>query len=143
MPQRVDDQSIKNDDWLLRRILNNPAWYGKNDDGSYYVSSAAFIDNYTNEVSVDQEKLTTWEKALRHFPNDGLARLRAEIPRSCEHIVVSDPIDDPDPEKANPAHALICPPENMNSSQRKKQARTMAKAATEGWLVKPKSARKT
>lgn len=143
MPQRVDDLSINNDDWLLRRILDNPAWHGKNDDGTYYVSSAAFIDNHTNEVSVDQEKLTTREKALRQFPNDGLARLRAGIPRTHDHIIASDPIIDPDPEKANPAHALICPPEKMNRSQRKTKAKIMAKAATQEWLIKPKSIRET
>jgi hypothetical protein len=133
MPQRIDDPTIENDDWLWRRIRNRPEWYAQNPDGSYRLSSVAFLDTYTNEVSVDQAKLTMREKALRLDQDDGLAQIKAGLPRSLQHIVSADP--EPD----NPAHALICPPNTLTSGQRKSSARTMAKAAE--WLVLPKSLR--
>jgi hypothetical protein len=63
MPQRIDDQSIKDEDLLWRRIVNTPIWIKRNSDGTYRPSSAAFLDDYTGEVSVHLAKLTTQEDA--------------------------------------------------------------------------------
>lgn len=131
MPQRVDDCSITNDDWLWRRIRNRPEWFSR-DTGR--VSSVAFLDGIDGEVSVDQAKLTTLENALRLDPDDGLVQLQAIVPRSLSHSVVADPEDD------NPAHALICPPDKLSFNQRKISARKMAQIAE--WIEKPKSLRK-
>jgi hypothetical protein len=139
MAQRVDDPSIKDEDWLWRRIPNRPQWYAQNPDGSYRVSSVACLDDYTGEVSVDQAKPTTLEQSLRPDPDDGLVQVQASILRANRHIVVADPILDPDPVKYNPAHALICPQSDLSKGQRKTSARTMAKVAD--WLVMPKALR--
>lgn len=133
MSQRVDDCSIKDEDRLWRRIRNRPQWYAPNPDGTYRLSSVTFLDTYTNEVSVDLAKLTTQEFALRSDADDGLAQIKAGLPRSLQHVVTSDP--EPD----NPAHALICPPPTLSQGQRKSSARLMAQAAE--WLVMPQSLR--
>lgn len=124
MPQRLDDLSIQNDDWLWRRIVNKPEWIARNIDGSYRLSSVAFLDDYTGEVSVDQAKLTTEEKALQGRPDDGLAKLQAGFPRSLDHIIVADPTQD------NPAHVLICPPDDQSKGRRKANARKMAESVS-------------
>ena len=133
MPQRIDDPTIDNDDWLWRRVRNRPQWYAQNPDGTYRLSSVVFLDTYTNEVSVDLAKLTTQEFALRVDADDGLAQIKAKLPRSLQHVVTADP--EPD----NPAHALICPPLTLSQGQRKSSARLMAQAAE--WLVMPQSLR--
>lgn len=129
MTQRVDDPTISNDDLLWRRIVNQPDWVKRNPDGSWRVSSAAFIDRYTGEVSVHLARLTTQEKALANRPDEGLAEISAGLPRSVDLIVVYDPtIDDS-------SHSLICPTKGGTIS--KSRARTLAEAAR--WLIKPKN----
>ncbi|MGH9833349.1 MAG: hypothetical protein ACREBD_11340 [Blastocatellia bacterium] len=133
MPQRIDDQSIKDEDLLWRRIVNTPVWIKQNSDGTYRPSSAAFLDDYTGEVSVHLAKLTTQEQALAGCPDEGLVEFEATIPRFLGHAVVRDPTD------ADPSHTLICPPSNQTRKTRKQDARKMADAAR--WLVKPMAIR--
>ncbi|MGH9839319.1 MAG: hypothetical protein ACREEM_11105 [Blastocatellia bacterium] len=132
MIQRVDDTTtISNDDLLLRRIVNKPEWLSRNEDGSWRVSSAAFVDRYTGEVSIHLARLTTPENALAGRPDEGLVDLFAILPRSIGLIVVYDPKDD------DPSHSLICAPSGSGVS--KSKARKLADAAR--WLVKPKDIR--
>lgn len=133
MPQRVDDPLIKDEDLLWRRIVNVPQWITQNPDGGYRVTSAAFLDDYTGEVSVHQAKLTTQERALKGRADDGLVEIEAGFPRALGQIVASDPTGD------DPSHALICPPLDQSKGQRKANARKMAEAAR--WLLKPKDIR--
>lgn len=132
MTQRVDDKTtISNDDLLWRRIVNKPEWVSRTEDGKWRVSSAAFIDRYTGEVSVHLAKLTTQEKALAGRSNEGLVEIVAALPRSIELIIAYDPKDD------DQSHSLICPPSGGSIS--KSKARKLADAAN--WLVKPKDIR--
>lgn len=132
MTQRIDDKNtISNDDLLWRRIVNKPQWFSCTEDGNCRVSSAAFIDRYTGEVSVHLARLTKQEKALAGRPDDGLVALSAAIPRANELIVAYDPKDD------DPSHSLICSPSGSGIS--KSKARKLADAAN--WLVKPKDIR--
>lgn len=131
MTDRVDDPTISDDDLLWRRIVNQPAWVSHNPDGSWRISSAAFIDRHTGEVSVHLARLTTQEKALVNRPDDGLAEINAGLPRSIDLVVAYDPTDD------DPSHSLICPVKGGSIS--KSRARRLADAAQ--WLIKPKNIR--
>lgn len=130
MAERVDDPTISNDDLLWRRIVNQPEWISHNADGSWRVSSAAFLDRYTGEVSVHLARLTQQEQALAGRPDDGLVELVAGLPRALGLIVVYDPQDDL-------SHSLICP--RPGSAIGKGEARKLAAAAR--WLLKPKDIR--
>lgn len=141
MAQRVDDSSISNDDLLWRRIVNNPIWWKRDEqgnpvrdiNGSPCLSSAAFLDGYTGEVSVHLARLTTQEKALSARPDNGLVEISAAIPRSVNHIVTLDPTEEDE------SHSLICPSEALSKSGRKMAARKMSEAAR--WLLFPESLR--
>lgn len=124
MPQRPNDQSIPDHELLWRRIL--PRWLHKQPDGTFRPSSMAFLDDTpgnNGEVSVDLASLTTIESSLAAYPGQGLAELEASVPRSLQHTVASDPLEN------NPAHALICPPPDIPNNQRKRDARQMAEKA--------------
>jgi hypothetical protein len=131
MTERVDDPTINDDDLLWRRIVNKPEWVSHNSDGSWRVSSAAFIDRHTGEVSVHLARLTTQEKVLASRPDEGMVEIVAGLPRSLGLIVAYDPTDD------DQSHSLICSP--MGGSIKKSDARKLADAA--GWLVLPKKIR--
>ena len=104
MPLRVDDPTVTDDALLWRRIQNQPGWVKALPDGSIRPSSVAFLDNYTNEVSVHLAELTKPENALQGRPDDGLTEIMTSCPRSLGHAIVRDPTED------DPSHALICPP---------------------------------
>lgn len=132
MTVRIDDkEKICDNDSLWRRIVNMPQWVSRNEDGSCRLSSVAFIDRRTQEVSVHLARLTTLEKTLADRPDDGLVEIYARVPRSLGLIVASDPTDN------DPSHSLICAPSGGKTS--KSQARQMAAEAT--WLLKPKDYR--
>jgi hypothetical protein len=131
MTERVDDPTINDDDLLWRRIVNKPEWISQNSDGSWRVSSAAFIDRYTGEISVHLARLTTQEKVLASRPDDGMVEIVAGLPRSLNLIVVYDPTED------DQSHSLICPP--VGGNIKKNAARKLADDAR--WLVKPKDIR--
>ncbi len=131
MPQRVDASEISNDDALWRRIVNHPEWISADGLGGWRVSSAAFLDRRSGEVSVHWAKLTTQTQALAAYPDAGLVEILAGLPRSLDLIVAYDPqVDDP-------SHSLICAPGDCGVS--KSKARKLA--ATARWLVKPQNIR--
>ncbi len=132
MSVREDDSSIANEDILWRRIQNTPIWIKINDDKTFRLSSAAFLDDITGEVSIHLEKIIKEQaKALEGKPDDGLVEIEAGFPRSLNHKIVSDPTD------TDESHSLICPPNMANS--RRKAAKKMALHAR--WLVYPKLVR--
>lgn len=129
MPVREDDSSIADKDLLWRRIQNIPQWLKINNDGTFRLSSAAFLDDYIGEVSVHLEKIIkSQEKVLAGKPDDGLVEIEAGFPRSLGHKIV------PEPTKDDPSHTLICPPE-ISNNRRRTDAKKMAKQAR--WLVLP------
>ena len=83
MAQRIDDQSINDDDLLWRRIVNNPIWWRRDEKGNLIrdekgnpcLSSASFLDGYTGEVSVHLARLTSQEKALKGRLDVGLVEI--------------------------------------------------------------------
>lgn len=125
--------AIHDNDTLWRRIVNVPQWIKELPDGSYRVSSAAFKDGYTGQVSVHLAKLTSQEKALADHPEKGLVEILVSVPRLLGHSVVYDPTDD------DVSHCVICPPENQPEKTKNRDARKMAESAR--WLVYPLSIR--
>lgn len=118
--RRDDDEDILDTDLLWRALL--PEWIVPAAHEGVRVSSAAFLDRRTGEVSVDVAKRTTLEvaRSLKTFPE--LAELRAETPRTNRHLVATAP------EANNEAHALICPkPPHPRTT--KGNARAMADAS--------------
>jgi hypothetical protein len=130
MTQRTTIQQIDDNDILWRRIPDVPAWVAK-EGGVYRVSSAAFKDDDDGEICVHLAKLTTKEKILEKYPENGLVEIAANLPRTLGFTVVHDPLPEDD------SHALICPPSNQSKKTRLKMAKTMASAAI--WVIKPKS----
>src|SRR4051794_33448513 len=127
MTERADDPTIADDDLLLRRILPSPLWVVPQPDGTFRVSSAAFLDNLSGKVSVSLASITSADQVLAAYPTYSLVALRAGVPRTLGHALVRDPTAD------DPAHALICPPAGRAKAQRKADARRMAAAAV--WVV--------
>jgi hypothetical protein len=127
MTERLDDPSIGDGDLLWRRIIPSPLWVLPQPDGSYRVSSAAFIDNHTGEVSVALAALTTPERLLEAYPSFSLTEVPAGAARALGYRIVRDPTPD------DPAHALICPPPGRSKHQRKADARRLASLAR--WVV--------
>jgi hypothetical protein len=76
-------------------------------------------------MSVDVASLTTQDKTLAAYPDDGLAQFPARLPRSLSLKVFIDPTP------TNPAHAIICPKATDS------KARQMQKGATV--LLAPKA----
>ena len=160
MPQQEDYLSSQNEDTLLlsvegcienyaknraqdkdilwRRIPNDPNMVKEEPNGNLRLTSAAFRDGSTGEVSVHLAKLTTIEKALSNKADKGIVAIEAAYPRSLNHLVAYDPVkDDPNLED-DPSHTLICPPE-QSSNHRKRDARLMAEQSR--WLRYPESYR--
>lgn len=133
MPPRVDDDSIADEELLLRRICDIPQWIKPAEDGEIKPSSAAFLDNHTNEVSVNVASLTTQEEVMKNYPNMGLVSIEAGVPRSIEHIVA------PTPEVDDPSHRVICPPPETSKSRRKTLAKIMAENSK--WILHPRTYR--
>ena len=131
MSQRSDDHNLTDEALLLRRIWDKPdIWFTNNEEGEPKLSSVAFLDGRTNEVSVNVAAETTEEKVLEGYPDFGLVSVEAGVPRSADHIVAITPeVDDS-------SHRVICPPPNSTKGQRKTAARIMAGAAR--WLLYPK-----
>ncbi|MEA5448792.1 hypothetical protein VB780_09455 [Leptolyngbya sp. CCNP1308] len=129
MQPRVDDKSISDDERLWRRIVPSNVFTKVDKDGNLRPSSAAFLDGITGEVSVCRACLTSVDKVLENYQQQGLVEINAKLPRSLGHIVVADP------QEEDLSHALICPPPDSSYNRRKKDARIIADKAE--WLVKP------
>jgi hypothetical protein len=131
MLQRVDDETVSDNENLLRRIWNQDQWMNLKlmKSGEIRPSSVAFTDE-NDEVSVFVATQKTTEEALEGFPDFGLVSIEAGVPRRNGLIVAATP-EDPDP-----AHRAICnPPIPDQTSGRKAKARKMAEAAK--WIVYP------
>jgi hypothetical protein len=99
-PEWVDDPTIKDDEWLWRRI-HPTAVTGDQDTGQRVPQSGAFRDT-RGELSVFLASETTLPVVLRGHQNFGVAEFQASAARSADCIIVRDPLPD------NPAHALVC-----------------------------------
>ena len=117
---REDDEDILGSDMLWRALL--PEWIVPAAQEGVRVSSAAFLDRRTYEVSVDVSKRTTLEAARKRKTFPEFAELRAETPRTNRHLVATAPEED------NQAHALICP-KPPHPKTTKGDARAMADAS--------------
>jgi len=84
------------------------------------VSSAAFKDSRSDEVSVHLASLTSESGVLAGRPAEGLAEIQVGVPRSLGHAIVRDP------EPTDPSHALICPPVGRGIRERMRDAKKMA-----------------
>ncbi|MGI8640405.1 MAG: hypothetical protein ACR2MG_10740 [Pyrinomonadaceae bacterium] len=133
MSPRSDDKSIADEELLWRRICDVPQWIKKLEDGEIKPSSAAFLDNFTNEVSVNVASLTTQEKVMEKYPDMGLVSIKAGMPRSIGHIIAATP------EIEDTSHRVICPPPDIKGSKRKSLARRMAEESK--WILYPKTHR--
>ena len=131
MRVRVDDPFLPNDEGLWRRIV--PQWVHRTEDGRTRPSSAAFIDDYTSEVSVYRSSMATPEEVLRDHPRQSLAEIPARLPRSLGYVIAIPDSDEDEDYPLAPAHRLICMHSTMPNKRRKRDARTMAEGAT--WVV--------
>lgn len=133
MPQRIDDSTVADDAQLWRRIAV-PTWVTKEEDGSIRVSSVAFIDRRSGEVSVFLAESTTTEQLMggRNSSTAAIASIEASVPRKIGHIVAATP----ESPEAGPGHRVIVPtPAESGSSKIKRAAKVMAAAAT--WVLPP------
>lgn len=90
---------INDNDRLLRRVIFTDPNYVK-PDGS--ISSFAFtLRRDENGLSVDIERLTSYERAIQDRTKYRLYALKAEIPRNLGLECIHDPVE------GNDAHALI------------------------------------
>ncbi len=128
----VDDETIPNDEKLLRGIIVSAEWVVYNHDtGEPEVTSAAFKDGRTGEVSVWRASMKTPDEVLHERDVGAVAAVQAGVPRRLEHVHVVA-IDDQEPD---PAHRVIAPKKNIGKKQRAKAATALALAAD--WERKP------
>lgn len=132
------ENRAQDNDILWRRIPNDPNMVKETPDGKLRLTSAAFRDGNTGEVSVHLAKLTTMEKALFNKADKGMVAIKTSYPRSLNHLVAYDPVKDDPTLEDDLSHTLICPPE-QTSSHRKRDARLMAENSH--WLRYPESYR--
>src|SRR5687768_6084577 len=122
MPARVDDTSISHDDVLWRRVL--PEWT-KFEEGATRVTSVAFKDRHTGEVSVHIARLANLEAILAAYPGHAVVAITAGFVRSLgNYIIACNPIMNDPRAPDDPSHAVICP------SPTKSDARALARHAT-------------
>lgn len=115
------DPTVDDTEALWRRLF--PDWLVKEINGNVRVSSVAFIDRRSGEVSVHRARYSTTDRALQNHPTHSLAEILADVPRKLGHDVVADPTED------DPSHTLITPPAGSSSGRRKKDAKRMAQAS--------------
>jgi hypothetical protein len=143
MPQRTSDVLILDEDLLWRRILDQPAWWTKNPDGTIRPSSSSFLqrkdgDSLENGLSVQLAKLTTKEKASSIIESAGLAEIQVKCLRDLQLLIIHDPIENKENSSEDDiAHTLICPQNGQKIT--KTQARKMAESAR--MILLPKSQR--
>lgn len=133
--ERPDDPSIGDEEWLWRRVMPTPILVVMGADGQPRPTSAAFLDNYTGELSVHRAVLTTTEHIVSRYPDLALAAIQANLPRSLGHRIISDPILASESGPGDPSHALVCGPAGQSNKRRKSDARRMAESSV--WVVPP------
>ena len=128
MPVRVDDPSISDDRILWRRVL--PDWTTTK-GGVFRVTSQAFKDRRSYELSVHIASLTDIDTVLAHYPGHGIVAISAGYVRSLgDYAIVRDPVLNDPKLPDDPSHALICPAPNKGSD-----ASSLAKHAI--WVKEP------
>lgn len=143
MPHKIEAVEILDKDLLWRRVLDQPAWWKKDSDGSIRLSSANFLQRKSfgaleKGVSVQLAKFTTIEKASSVIKSAGIAEIKVKYPRSIDLEVIYDPIiDEENNSKNDLAHSLIVPRREQKIT--KSQARKMAKEAK--FILLPKHER--
>lgn len=96
----MDILIIENSDFLLRRVpIDKPSYFKQ--DGT--LSSLAFRPSSKNrsELSVDLEKLATYEKSILDPKRFALCKIQASKPRNLSLDCIHAPIE------SNYAHSLI------------------------------------
>ena len=89
--------------------------------GEERISSAAFIDNTGNDLSVHIAALTTIEEVRQAYPHMRIAAVEAQTFLDLGFTIV------PDPQPQDPSHALVKEPAGHRSrATRKRDARTLA-----------------
>src|SRR5262245_38832351 len=117
-PEIRDREAIPQAALLYRRLLAD--WVKKEADGALSVSSIAFKDRRTGDVSVHWDAHVTVAQITARFPNRGLASIIAEVPRSLDHPVSWNPQPD------DHSHSLI-ERGTHGTSRVDKNAKTMAR----------------
>jgi hypothetical protein len=116
---RADDDSILDEDVLLRRVPNRPRFLASDGKGGRRLSSQALELRESEEgCSVDvQSRLVdpaNRESVLNGHPSAwGLACFLAQDARACQHNVAGDPLPD------NQAHALVVPLAESRTAQKR------------------------
>jgi hypothetical protein len=134
MPRRNDDESLSDDQLLIRAIWDSRDAFTQTEDGNFRPSSAAFIDRRSSEVSVFVADLTDLDEIRARFPSFGLVSVSVGLVRSLGYIVAATPEED-DP--ADPSHRVLCPGPNLGTSDLKKAAKSLALKAN--WIQLPDS----
>lgn len=109
---------------LWRRIV--PNWIKSADDGTEFISSAAFRDNIDGNISVHIASLTTTQDVLQAYPFCRLAEIDVEVIEECGFTVI------PDPQPDDRSHAILRPPQDYRNRPKKSRiedARKMARSA--------------
>jgi len=127
--ERHDDQTLGDDDRLLRRIKREQIIADDRDAGRYRPMSMAFRDG-EGEVSVYVRRLITVEAVLEGHPDFSLAEIPVGLARSVGCLVAQTP-EDP-----NPAHRVIIHP---SKGGMRKAAKVFADQATWVKLIPPAS----
>src|SRR5947209_265924 len=96
---------------LWRRIV--PQWIKSEDDGTVFITSAAFRDNVDGNISVHIAALTTAQDVRRAFPFCRLAEIEARVAQECGFSVIPDPLPD------DPSHAILRPPQDYRNRPKK------------------------
>lgn len=90
---------ITGEDYLLRRVVIDPSYIKPDNSISSFAFKPRAID--TDGLSVDLERLTTYEKAILDRTKFRLARLQASLPPALGLTCLHAPKED------NEAHCLL------------------------------------
>ncbi|MGO9463723.1 MAG: hypothetical protein ACLQIB_24235 [Isosphaeraceae bacterium] len=126
--ERHDDQTLADDDRLLRRIRREQIISDDREAGRYRPMSMAFREGADGEVSVYVRSLTTVEAVLEGHAEFSLAEITVGLARSVGCRVAKTP-EDP-----NPAHRVIIHP---SKSGMRKAAKIFADQALWVKLIPP------
>jgi len=126
-----DDLSIRNDERLLRRVLED--WVLRN-ASPVRPTSATFKDRRSNEVSVFIAALTSADTIREGHPNDSVAEITAGEARAQGFKICRDPAHGLVPN--DPSHLLLCAPTGMGTKARLRAAKALVDMARWAYLWK-------
>ncbi len=114
----MPEDAITDAEKLWRRIV--PDWFKQSK-----LTSAAFIDRRSGEVSINRAAMTTVEAVMAPYPTQGLVEFEANKARTVGFKLKVDP----QPEDAS--HAVVLS-DHMTNGERKKAARKLTKECS--WI---------